>query len=861
MAVEIVKVGRFRTTPDNAVATLSGGTLIACVYAAPAVNCFAYRFGARMGRSGASTPDVRMVAYALTTGGNPSTRKGYSGTVNPSTQMTTDSSSGAFYESDVAATNDDETLNTAFRMYAGTRYALGTLSTGATLNHGMATAASISESNETFYTRTGLSQPPPDPIGSYTLSTQGHLTLWIYAHTNEAPRVPVNRTPSGSISSTTPQLEGDFRDRNGTWGPANDGYDDGDRMSAYRVQVRRVSDLATMWAPSAFTATALERSADRFSVAYAGTALVRGTAYEWRCQVRDDFNEWGDWSDWLTFTPANLGLVTLAGDPSGKVDNTFPDLDFTWTHQTGLSTNAIEARIYQGASIVRSSATTAKTVASGASATATWTELGLGAVLPTGIAYTYRIRGRDTNNAWSDWSAARSFSVDAPPSIPDGLSPANGEIVTSYPLLTFQMTDQDDDTSTGLVGKVRIKNSAGAVLFTRDATLNTITGFWEYQTTGTDLVTFADYRWDAYGYDGFLYSGNKSVEASATKSDEEQFTFADGPTVTITSPADASTVTSSTPTVTWTASAQNRYRLTVYLAGTNTDKYTRGPLVSAATSWQIPAGYLRNNTAYDIELWVEDSGLLTGTSQRVTVTTDFTGPDAATGVSAVPVSIGNDPFPTAITVQWDATTEPGGTFVGTYVYRDDIEGFPYRIFTSTETTSFTDFFPRSGVEYVYTVRHVGQRDLDQVESDAVSASASVDLAGVVLCAANNPATYRAVLDDNLLRDISRTRDEQMYFVGANAKPVTYRSPTSYLTVTGEYRIVPPADAVDKRAAITQRTEDVLTLEEQDDVVCYRDDRGRLLFGRIVDFMFNEHRLYPIFTFGVREETFVLHEVP
>lgn len=854
MAVDTIKVGRFRTTPDNAVASLPAGTMIACLYAAPAQNCWGYRFGARFGKATATTPDVRMAAYApITTGGNPAERKAYSGVVNPTTTMTTDSTSGAFYESDVAAT-DDDTLNTAFRMYAGTKYALATLATTGDLNHGMATAASISESNEVFYTRTGVSQPPPDPIGSYTQSVQGHLTLWVYAHTNEAPRVPVNRTPSGSISSSAPTFEGDFRDRNGTWGPGNDGYDDGDRMSAYRLQVRRVSDGVSFWTPAAFTASSAERTADRFSVAYGGTALVRGTAYEWRCQVRDDFGEWGDWSEWLAFTPADLGLVTLDDDPTGKIEENTPDFEFDWTHQSSLSTDTVQVRIYQNGTLIHTSAEIAKTVAHGAMGTITWAESGA-ADLAWGNSFSYSIRGRDTGAAWSDWSAQRSFTTDAAPSIPDGLSPANGEVVTSYPLFTFQMTDTDDDTSTGLVGKVRIKDDAGAVLFTRDATYNSTTGLWEYQTDGTDLATFDTYRWDAYGYDGTLYSGNQTVEASAVTSDEEQFTYADGPDVTITSPTDASTVTSSTPTVTWTATDQNRYQLTVYAAGTDTVVYQRGPLVSAATSWQIPAGYLRNETDYDIEVWVEDNSLLEGTSQRVTITTDFTPPDAATGVSALPVAIGNDPFETAIVVQWDATTEPGGTFVGTYVYRDDVVGYPYRIFTSASTTSFTDYFPRSGVEYTYTVRHVGQRDLDQVESDAVSASAQVDLEGVVLCAANNPATYRAVLDDNLMRDIARTRDEQMFFVGANAKPITYRSPTSYLTVTGEYRIIPDRDATDKRESITQRTNDLLTLEEQDAVICYRDDRGRLLFGRIVDFMYNEHRLYPLFSFGVREESF------
>lgn len=860
MAVDVITVGRYRTTPDNAVASLSGGTLIACLYAAPDQNCWGYRFEGRFGRSTATTPSVRMVAYApIVTGGNPSARKAYSGTVSPSTEMTLDANTGAFYWSDVAATDDDE-YNTAFRMYAGTKYAIGTLTTGASLNHGMATAASISESNELFYTVTGLSQPPPDPIGSYSQSVQGHLTLWVYAHTNEAPRVPVNRTPSGAIDETSPTFAGDFRDRNGTWGPGNDGYDDGDKMSAYRIQVRRVSDGVSFWAPSAFTASSSERTADRFSVAYGGTALVRGTAYEWRAQVRDDFGEWGDWSSWLEFTPSDLGLVTLDDDPTGKVETDEPDFEFDWSHQSALSTDTVQLRLYQNGTLIYTSAEISKTVADGAMGTITWAESGITDLL-WGQNYSYSIRGRDTNSAWSDWSSQRTFNTNAAPSIPDGLSPANGQVVTSYPLLSFQMTDTDDDTSTGLVGKVRIKDDTGTVLFTRDATYNSTSGYWEYQTDGTDLASFDDYRWDAYGYDGTLYTGNKTVEANATTSDEEQFTYADGPDVTIDSPTDASTVDSSTPTVSWTASAQNRYRLTVYEPDTDTVVYQKGPLVSAATSWQIPSGYLRNDTSYDIELWVEDNSLLTGTSQRVTITTDFTPPDAATGVSAVPVAIGNDPFETAIVVQWDATTEPGGTFVGTYVYRDDLTDRPYRIFTSTSTTSFTDYFVASGYEYTYTVRHVGQRDLDQVESDAVSSSAQVDLEGVVICSVLNPATYRAVFDDVQLLEYQRIRNEQVYTVGSNSKPTTWRSPEKYWLIPGEYRIVPPADSTDKRADIDARDADAQALEEQDGVFCFRDWQGNVLYGKLVDYIRRPMKFYPIYSVSFREEEHEIGERP
>jgi len=860
MVVNIVHVGRYRTVPDAEMAAFSGGNLRGNIYVGPSVNCWGYRFGGRFGHAGGSTPAVRMAAY-LVSGGVPGDRRAYSAQINASTAMPT-ASGGAFYEADVSAT-EDEATEAAFRMWAGQPIAIGTLATGASLNHGFASAGSFDAPNKNLYSRAGLSQLP-DPFGHTSSSYEGHLTLWIYAHTNEAPVAPNFRTPGSSdpnnpsvITTTTPDLAGTHRDRNGVWGVGNSGYDDGDKISGYRIEVRRHSDNAVMWSPSKFTASPEERSAEsgqgRFSVTYAGTSLSRGTVYGWRCCTFDDFGEQGTWSDWLYFMPSSLGQVTLAGAPTGKIETNQPDFAFTWSHQTPLSTNAAQLRLYQGSnpSPVFTSGTISKTVANNASGTLTWADVGASNLL-WGQAYSYSVRGRDTNNVWSNWSDKRSFATNAPPSIPDGLSPANGEIVTSRPLLTFLLTDPDDTVWTGLVGKVRVKDDTGSVISTEDATYNAVTGFWEYQTDSGDLASHDTYRWDAYGYDGTLYSGARTVENSAIKSGEGTFVYADGPTVAIDEPEDTDTIDSSTPTVEWTASAQNRYRLRVYLAGTNEIVYQRGPTVSGATSWQIPAGYLRNDTSYEIEVWVEDNSLLEGVSQRVAVDTDFTPPPAAEGVTATPIPIGNDPTPTAILVQWEATAEPPETYAGTYLSRDDVIGRPYQIITSAAVTSFIDYLPTSGVEYVYTVRHVGQRDLDLVESDAVTASAQVNLPGVVICAVENPE-LRAVLDSVQERRHERQRDEMTFNVGSRAEPTTFRSPTMFWRVSGEYRILPRPDLDDAPASIRQRLADLLALESADPVMYYRDERGRGLFVRFESFDFDEFKLYPHVRASFRQE--------
>ena len=1022
MAVSTTNIGRYRSDvagPDPDYASLSGGTLTASSFGAISQNLWVTKFRTRAGRSGVSTPALRMALYSVDSSGNPTTRLGYSAQVNASTLMS-DASSGAFIEAAVASVDGGPT-NTAIPVANGTKYAIAQLYTGASANVGMIAAGSLPGAYDyLFYNRTGLSQPPPAPFGTPSTSYEGVYTLSAEAHINERPLVPVNRTPGttdvnspATINTLLPSIQFDFRDRNGAYGPGNDGYDDGDYMRGYWVELRRVSDNALMWNLAA-TASGAERSNNRAAPDYAGSSLSRNVVYKWRCKVSDHFSEQSDWSGWLYFQVANLGFVTLAGNPTGKIETQQPTFDFSWSHQTPLSTNAVQVQIYQGNTLIYTSPIIAKTVANGASGTLSWADVAMPSSLYWGTSYAYAIRGRDTGNVWSAYSDKRAFTTNAPPSIPDSLAPTGGLTVTALPLLSFKLTDADDTTGTGLLGKLRISgpyslsnaafpsnvtgwtagtlagttktftfdgangrtaNGSGksaisastagagtaftilndtqlpvvvgqsytarisaktsnanitprvyiafynvsnslitafsesdytptinvwsdrvvtatapanavyckigissyndtanqtgnlwiddaaldsAMHYVRDATYNATSGKWEYQTVSGDVAAFGTYTWDAYSYDGTLYSGAKTVEANATKSGAATFIYANGPTVSITSPTNGATVTNNNPTITWTSSSQNRRRVRYYVPGTDTVVFDSGWNVSGATSYNTPAGAIHNLTDYEIEVGVEDNTPLQGFSSRILVHIAVTPPATPAGFSAIPIKVGNDPWETAIRLEWQASAESAGVFNGWYLYRSDLGmNVPYKILTSPDDTGVIDPVPTSGVEYVYTLMQAVNDDADVVFSAAVTSTAQVNLLGVVLCDVNNPLTYRCVLDSVQRRTSNRKRDEATFFVGANQRPLTFRSPVSYWETTGSYKIIPPVAVADPIAAIALRMADVLTLEAQDPVMCYRDERGTVLFGRFINFSYEQFKFYPSISFGIREEEFTL----
>ena len=106
----------------------------------------------------------------------------------------------------------------------------------------------------------------------------------------------------------------------------------------------------------------------------------------------------------------------------------------------------------------------------------------------------------------------------------------------------------------GLLVKFRIKTAAGAAIATRTATWNASTQRFIYQTVAGDFPqSFADYTWDAYAFDGTVYSGGTTVEASAANAADRKIHLRARPASRHHQPA-TGIITTNTPTITWTVS-------------------------------------------------------------------------------------------------------------------------------------------------------------------------------------------------------------------------------------------------------------------------------------------------------------------
>ena len=818
--------GRHYSSTHYTFGWVAPGTLRGCTFDRASENGWVYELGIWAGKytpESSSNVTTRLALYDTDASKNPDDRLAYTDSFTVSATMA-DSSGGAAYTASIATSTGP--VPTSMPIYANVRYHIAALGTVGYLAHGMQEAALISADNEQFYDRTGLSQPPPNPFGSYTASIEGHMSIWAVYEANVAPDTPTGLSPSGSINETAPTFTADFNDSN---------EDRGDYLNQFRIQVRRKSDGTSFW-DTTLTANASEITADAISRAYGGTTLVRGTEYEWRCQMSDYFGAWSSWTAWTSFTPANLGFVTLDSDPTGKIEDNTPDFKGRWTHQSSTTMKTVMVRILNaaGTTVLQTGANyniadVSSSSPPGTLFTIAWADTGL-STLAWGTSYRYQIRGYD-GTQWSDWSASRTFSTNAAPSVPTLVSPTNAQILTSYPLLAFTLTDTDDTTATGLIAKVRIKDSGGSVLFTRTATYNGTTSRWEYQTDGTDLATYATYRWDAYAYDGTLYSGEQTVEADATKSSEWTFQYALGPTVTVTSPTVGATITTASLPVTWTTTGQVKKRIYLYDETGATLIYDSGVVVDGTGSATIPSGYYHNDTTYQLVVWVEDSTPLSGESSAIPFTVDYVEPDAVTNFTVTPVSVGNDPngWTTANRLTWDATDYGTDVWQRYEIVRSAASGVDmaeilWQSLTSPTQITVTDYTPANGIEYTYTIRQITKSGLDELESVAVSATATASFGGVVLCDVSNPDGLRSALRYTAERPHKHDIDETVYQPLSGARATTVRSRT--YNWESDYKIKLVND--EWSTALAKRTE-LFALKANLGTLCYRNELGDKYF--------------------------------
>ena len=790
----------------------------ATVYTAMPEHGWGWRMGARLGiwhlDPGSAT--VRLGVWRLTgtdvAAASPGIRLGYT----TSFSVTNEASYAAeaqLYTSNVSVTNSTYSpASNAIMLWSGQTYSLGFSHTGQSLFHQQINAANVSYPNEKLFRRSTSTSTPTDPFNASVESVEGIITAYIEYQANSAPNTPAGLAPTGTINTLTPTFTTTFSDADTSYG---------DSLKQMFLEVRLGSTSGTLvWNPTVD---------GQATAAYAGTALVAGNTYYWRAQHSDQFGATSAWTAWQSFTVNGGGFVATPSSPAGKLETQSPTpFQAAWTHNNSLSTNAVEIQILQSGSVVRGPVQVAKTVAAGGTISVTWAETSF-AALNWGTAYTVQMRARDTGNLWSAW-ASGSIRTNASPSIPSNLAPPPPGAVTAYPLLVCSSTDPDtvidgtDDPATGgLTVSARIKNSGGTVLQTRTMTWNAALSRFEYQTIAADLASFATYRWDARAYDGTLYSDYSA---------EVTFAYGQGPTVTGTSPTAGQTITTNTPTITWSTTNQQKYQVDIYRTSTGALVYSSGLVTSAASSHAIPTGYLFNNTSYQYTVLVENNVPLQGSSAAITFSVAYTAPSIVTNFQASQFSAGNDASPSAVLLSWDNATDNPSKFVEYTIYRTDSntsESIILARLTSIEQNRFVDYMPASGVAYTYAIsKTILQGSNEQTVSAQVTAQQTVTLKHPVICSAQDGGTYRLGLQ--LLRALALDhRDDSAYFMTwGSEQPTVITSPSHYHRMTATCDLI-----TDTHGTAEEKVRALRNIKSSGNTICYRDERGLRFFGYLI----------------------------
>ena len=811
--------------PDTATAV--AGSVFAYVADAADENGWLYALAVRCARAGSTNPTVALGAYA-TSGGNPSTLLASCAT------FTVTAAAEAEFTRDLAA---------SAQVAKDQSVAFAVLPTGADLTVDMAGSDYLPGADDwTFYWDDGATVLHQNFDINRTSAYEGHLSVWGLYEANVGPKAPTTVTP-GSTDQANPQTIGTFAPTFAfNFADDNESLPNGlagDSLRRGRARVLTAAG-ALVWDSGVVNATASQTTARQMTIDYAGSALTAGTVYQLWTSVADRFDAWSPNSTPRWFVIGAGRVDTATATPTGKTDTQTPGpFVAKWVHTGGLATNAVEVKVVNSAgSTVYASATLSMAVANNGTVSVAWSTAFPGKLLPwDDERLTWQLRARATDNNWSGWAAV-SFWTNDPPKVPALVTPPQNAILTTRPLLAVTCTDTDD-TATQLTVKCRIMNAAGSVLFTRTMAWNATAQRFEYQTTSTDLAGFADYLWDAYSYDGTVWSGGKTTEATAANSADRKFTYASGPVVAMTAPADGGTVTTNTFTIAWTVTGATQVTRDVQLVRAG-EVIHHTNFATTAKSYLVPSllstdEQLHEGDLIQVLLDITDTGGLHGTAQAL-VLLDY--PPVTETVPTVRLVNGrNDLTPSVVRITWPRSDYPADQFryyrLERRISADMLAANPTLpddpvVFKRFEIgqNSYDDYEATSGVAYTYRLRQYVTIGADTLASVTRTADITVLFEAAIIHDVRDPMLHRVVFDARRARTITAVTDFAVVSPWNQQKPIQFESDVYYREV--DLTLVLTAKSV--QAA----NYDLFLMEKQikgGGILCYRDGRGNKIYGR------------------------------
>jgi hypothetical protein len=298
------------------------------------------------------------------------------------------------------------------------------------------------------------------------------------------------------------------------------------------------------------------------------------------------------------------------------------------------------------------------------------------------------------------------------------------------------------------------------------------------------------------------------------------FTAGDKPATPIfVTPADGATVSVSRPTVQWSSDGQTGYEVKVLDATGATTLWTTGQVTS--TNKAVTVGIdLENNTGYDIQVLIKNADGLWSTAALSNIMVSYTPP-------AIPIiSIVTSDTVGTITVNIEnpipQETEPSVSYND--LYRKESESTVWeRISTNLGNNgSYTDYATSSGQSYDYKVITYG---VNETFRESLPISNFVTLRSIYL---------------HVVSDAKNT--SKRFLMGEQKASSMWNLNHTFHKFAGRKNLViDTEDSTDYGVDFTlklRNTEERKALESiiySQDVVCYRDSRGRKVFGVFVTF--------------------------
>jgi hypothetical protein len=410
-----------------------------------------------------------------------------------------------------------------------------------------------------------------------------------------------------------------------------------------------------------------------------------------------------------------------------------------------------------------------------------------------------RVRAYD-GSAYGQWDESNGvFTIqhNAAPTTPTNLSPSG---VVKDRALVNRLSWQHNDANADPQAKFDLQWRLQGTSVWNTVTQTTINQYWD---APANTFPKGVIEWQVRTYD---QAGLSSPYANLIT-----FTTGDKPAnPTITNPAEGSKVSIANPTVQWSSIGQTDYHLKVL----NTSNAQLWESIKTSTNKAETILYnLQNSTSYKVQVAIKNADGLWSDFVTVNISVSYTPP----AIPDIELIKGNSFIEINILDQVPSGTQP--TVLYHEIYKEIDREFV--LIATNVSNQFIDYHVASGETIRYFVRTIGNNN---TFSDTITFTESISFKGVWLHIVDSPQdTIKQFKFDGDGRSSKWGLESAVHQFQGRKYPVIETGIMEEYMVDFALRIV---DSVERDAL------NRITMSGQ--TVCYRDGRGRKVFGVFVD---------------------------